>query len=437
MPAELKDSDFTETNIEAITAYLCSGDKACACRLGFELEQFVVTDSGASVSYSGPGGIEELLHQLRHNYEAEMREGAHLLGLARPETTLTLEPGAQVEISTGPFCRIHQIEESYTQFAAEIEAVLSRRGQRLLATGYRPDRTADEVELIPKDRYRFMDAYFQHTGTRGRQMMRGSASTQVSIDYSGEADALLKMRLATLLGPLFALATDTVTVLEAAPAPRRLARTLIWDEVDPDRCMTVAGLFDPDFTFARYARTLYTAPLIVGPRDDGGSEDVGAISAAELYAGRQMERADIEHLLSMFFFDVRLKNYVEIRMADSLPIDYALAYTALIRGLFYEPQTLAALSDELALPERSAADVACAKAALAAAGYDAQIFDRTAAEWLDELVELARRGLPDDEQHYLDPLAALIARRLSPRDVPGFGHVPAPTSGPATEATAR
>ena len=36
----------------------------------------------------------------------------------------------------------------------------------------------------------------------------------------------------------------------------------------------------------------------------------------------------------MFFPDVRLKKYIEIRPADSMPIKYVLAYATLIKGIF-------------------------------------------------------------------------------------------------------
>ena len=61
----------------------------------------------------------------------------------------------------------------------------------------------------------------------------------------------------------------------------------------------------------------------------------GEWSAAEYYRGRLMTEEEIEHMLSMVFPDVRLKNYIEIRMADSLPKEEAFAYTALIRDIFY------------------------------------------------------------------------------------------------------
>ncbi len=42
----------------------------------------------------------------------------------------------------------------------------------------------------------------------------------------------------------------------------------------------------------------------------------------------------------MQFPDVRLKTYLEIRPADSMPIPYVIAYAALIKGLFYNEGNL-------------------------------------------------------------------------------------------------
>ncbi|MFR1638871.1 MAG: hypothetical protein ACLSVD_06610 [Eggerthellaceae bacterium] len=56
-----------------------------------------------------------------------------------------------------------------------------------------------------------------------------------------------------------------------------------------------------------------------------------------------MTRAEVEHAVSMFFTDVRLKTYIEIRPADAMPIPYVIAYAALIKGLFYAPTSLDAM----------------------------------------------------------------------------------------------
>ncbi len=63
----------------------------------------------------------------------------------------------------------------------------------------------------------------------------------------------------------------------------------------------------------------------------------------EIYAERTMTRAEVEHAVSMFFNDVRLKTYIEIRPADAMPVPYVVAYAALIKGLFYHAENLDAL----------------------------------------------------------------------------------------------
>jgi len=49
---------------------------------------------------------------------------------------------------------------------------------------------------------------------------------------------------------------------------------------------------------------------------------------------------ELEHHLSMVFPDVRLKQFIEIRMPDSLPYPYNLGVAALIKGVFYNSRLL-------------------------------------------------------------------------------------------------
>ena len=51
-------------------------------------------------------------------------------------------------------------------------------------------------------------------------------------------------------------------------------------------------------------------------------------------------------MLSMFFPDVRLKQYLESRPADSLPVELVLGYVALVRGIFYRKEILDELAEE-------------------------------------------------------------------------------------------
>lgn len=63
--------------------------------------------------------------------------------------------------------------------------------------------------------------------------MRATTSMQVSIDFANEADAVRKLRIATLLGPVFSYLLDNVPVFEGKPNSTPLRRMKVWREVDP------------------------------------------------------------------------------------------------------------------------------------------------------------------------------------------------------------
>jgi len=444
--------EIYEANLEAIAAYLNAGEAEPGdFRLGFELEHFIVsTDTHAHVPYLGSTdpdgshvpGIIDVLEALAPFYDRRIVQdlpegGETLLGLARSRAVITLEPGAQLEVSIGPARNVAEIERIYTAFRAELDEVLAPLRYEVVLLGYHPTASARAIPLLPKERYRLMDAHFAQTGRHGICMMRASASTQVSIDFSDEADAIRKFRIANLIGPLLAFLCDNapkfedadvryLTAAESSPAqvadtpllttsglpvPYRMVRTAIWEDVDPDRSMVCPSVFSTGQGYRAYAATIMERPAILTMEPDAVGHGFAAIR--EIYANRLMTQDDIEHLLSMFFFDVRFKRYLEIRVADALNPALAFAFAALVEGLFYEPRNLDVL--DRALAHVVAGDVHVAKHDLAVAGYAAKVYGRNASSWLDELIALADTDANPDRA-YLEPLRALVEARRTPLD---------------------
>ena len=486
------DASTLDGNIDAIERYIREGEagRGGSGLLGFELEHFVVdartnalVPYASSPEYSRPG-VKDVLARLSPLYEGESRTAdsngcEHIVGLVRNGAPITIEPGAQIEVSIGPCRSIAQIEERYRRFRSKIDAVLDEMGYRLATLGYHPTACACDIPLIPKRRYTMMDERFRSTGSHGICMMRGSASTQVSIDYDDEADAVAKMQVATAIGPLLYFVLDNAPVFEGERVgvvtgdavaagsrvsqrsglaiPQRMARAAIWNDVDADRAMGASFLFESDPGYRSYATMLMARPPILAlerPGDDSSAVWHGSEPASQVFAGKTLTRSDIEHILSMFFFDVRLKQYIEIRQPDSMPIEYGLAFAAMVRGIFYgkgDPADgaraltpLAKLHDELEAAGMFSPDgptmIAQAKADLASHGYEANVYGRSAAGWLDELLALAREGLQSlapaaqatcsdpsptaqatcsttaqaaPDSAYLEPLAALISHRTT------------------------
>lgn len=402
-----------ESNIDAIISYFESGIKpeGGPGELGIELEHIIVHDDMSPVPYSGERGVAWLLDQLTDEYP-ELTRDVHgdLLGVARPGESVTIEPAAQLELSAGPFVDLATARETFDTFEKRVGELLAPAGERLLTLGYHPTAAARDLELIPKRRYQFMNLYLGEKDTCGPCMMRGSASTQVSIDYTSTADCLHKLRLAFALVPVLSLICDNSPVFEGEPRTHELVRTEIWQHMDNDRCGLVPGVLDPSFDLRRYAEYILDTVAILIPckKEQWCYSDR---TFGDIYAERTMTRAEVEHALSMFFNDVRLKTYVEIRPADAMPVPYVVAYAALVRGLFYDTASLDALDELFAGVDEAAYEAA--KEALMAHGYDAEVYGRPVAELCDAVIAIAERGLSDADRPFLEPLARLVAERTT------------------------
>ena len=427
-----------EANIAAICAYIAAGCKPGPGKLGIELEQHIVHEDLSPVAYDDVFGSRWILEQFMRAKESGFQSATYtpegnLIGAARAGATLTLEPAAQLELSAGPYDDLGCALENLTHYQSQLEALLAAVGERPLPLGYHPSGKACDLVLIPKVRYDYMNRYLSEVGPFGPCMMRGSASTQVSIDFTDEADCVRKMRLADFCVPLFSLICDNSPIFEGAPRTHELVRTEIWRHLDPARSGIARGSAGEDYSWQAYAEWILDVPAIVAPGECSEHcchVDAEAARAAasphvtaeagwhfdrrpfgEIYANEPMTEADVEHALSMVFPDVRLKRYLEIRPADALPPAEAVAFAALVKGLFYSESSLAGM--EALFAGLSGEDIEAAKTALMALGYDAQVYGRPAGELADALFALARKAL-GDEACYLEPLESLATARLTP-----------------------
>lgn len=406
-----------QSNIDAIVAYFENGIKSAhkPGELGIELEHIIVHQDMSPVSYREEHGVAWLLNELKGDYPKVTTDvQGDVLGVARPGEAITIEPAAQLELSAGPFVDLAKAQATFEHFERTIEDVLAPVGERLLTVGYHPSAKAQDLELIPKRRYQFMDLYLGAKDTMGRCMMRGSASTQISIDYMSVDDCLRKFRLAFALVPILSLMCDNSPIFEGEPRTHQLVRTQIWKHMDNDRCGLVPDVFDPNFNLARYAEYILDTPAILVPcRKEQWCYSDRTFGA--IYATRTMTRAEVEHAVSMFFTDVRLKTYIEIRPADAMPIPYVIAYAALIKGLFYDAASLDILDDLFA--DVRTQDYEQAKDALMKDGYQATVYGRDVRDLCDSVIAIAEQGLSPEDRTFLEPLSSLVSKRMTLADL--------------------
>lgn len=405
-----KDQPARQSNIDALVNYFKSGIKSEGHALGIELEHTLIHKNGNPVSYTEEFGQKWLLKELERYFPDEMiDDDGDLIGLSRRGSTVTLEPAAQLEFSAGPFTNLQVAEDSFKRFEGEVVDLIAPHGICLLSPGYHPTSKAIDLELIPKVRYDYMNEYLGSISMFGICMMRGSAATQVAIDFTSVEDCLRKLKLASACVPVFSLICDNSPIFEGEIRKHEMVRTEIWEKCDPDRCGIVDGIMGANFTLEDYAAYILDTPTIIDISN--GKQEFSERTFGDIYAQNTMERADIEHALSMFFNDIRLKTYIEIRPADAMPIEYVVAYAALIKGLFYDEASLANM--ETIFEGVTESDIAEAKSSLMEHGYDGEVYGHPVSEIADELMSLATTALDDKDLRLLQPLARLVNSRTT------------------------
>lgn len=399
---------------QAISDYIRSGETE-AESLGLEIEHFVVDRWGNQIPFEE---ISYLVNQVGRDLGAEiLHTDGHTVGYLTDKYSITLEPSCQFEISISPYQELYEIERVYQEFLSLWEPLLEARGYHIVTRGVLPSveqgLDPDEIPLSPKKRYKYMDSYFRERGKFGKYMMRSSASTQVSVDYRSEEDLVKKLRILQKISPILMIImenkSDETSTLPGGPGKPHLLRIQEWEDLDPARTGFYPNSLDPDFGYGKIADVVLHTPLIL-LTDNGWTEYVGSRTGADLLADGTVylnesetirRKKLIEHFISMGFFHFRIKKYIEIRVADSVPIRKALGYAALLKGIVYSRSNLDILDRELADVD-DLGKIQDAVSAIESEGGNAVIYHgKTAAEWAMFLVGLAWNSLSESEKEYL------------------------------------
>ena len=404
---------------DSIVRYIRDGESV-SHGLGLEIEHFVVNDAGVQIEFHEVSSIIEKMAGIL-NAKIIYMDG-YPVGYVTDDYSITLEPACQFEISINPYSDIETIKSIYEDFVTLWTPVLKARGYHLETKGNLPlveqgVIDPDDIALSPKKRYKYMDSYFRHSGRYGKYMMRASASTQVSVDFRSEEDMVRKLNILQKISPVLMIAmenkTDPDSTLKEHPDKPHLFRIQEWDDLDPSRTGFYPHSLEEGFGYDSVADTILHTPLIL-LTDDGVTTDVGSETAEDLFARGLIreetlditrERSLIEHFISMGFFHYRVKKYIEIRVADSVPLDRALGYVAILKGIVYSDDNLSALENELADVD-TAEKIQQAVEDIERDGYNAVVYGRKATEWAAHLYELALDKLPDTDKEYLENVRA-------------------------------
>lgn len=381
-------------------------------RIGAEFEHFVIdANTLETISFYEEKGIESTLKELINKGWNAKCEGDYLMALEKDGSTITLEPGAQVELSTKPCKDVHEIENEYLSFLHDIIPILNRKNQLIVSLGYQPESKIDNIPFIPKGRYKYMSEYFKKRGKYAHNMMKGTASLQVTVDYSSEEDYIKKFRVANAISPFISYMFDDAPFFEGETYKHNTLRVSIWNDCDDDRCKVVPGALDKVFGYEDYSEYILNAPPIIIQKDDE-FHFTGDKPFKEIYSPNEFTVEELEHVLTMYFPDVRTKKFIEIRMADAVPYPLNIGGVALLKGLFYHEGNLDVLDNKF--KDMTNDQVQSIKENIIKYGNEAKVMDRNIVEVCQEILTLAEGGLDNEEAKYLLPLKELLDKNQTP-----------------------
>ena len=419
------------TDIRDLVAYLESGSKSPdQWLIGTEHEKFGYRLSDLKpLPYEGPDGIGAVLEGLMRFGWEPYREGDNIIALLQDGASVSLEPGGQFELSGAPLPNLHRTCDELHTHLDQVSEVAKELGIGFFGIGFQPKWTRDDISWMPKGRYKIMKAYMPTRGNLGLDMMTRTATVQVNLDFSSEADMVRKMRVGLALQPVATALFANSPFTEGKPNGFLSYRSQIWTDTDPDRCGMLNFVFDDDMSFERYAEHALDVPMYFVQRD-GGFIDASGQSFRDFVAGRlpalpgeHPTLKDWDDHLTTLFPEIRMKRYIEMRGADGGPWGRLCALPALWVGLLYDSIALdqaEAIANELAVGdlERLRADVPRTGLATPAGA-------RTLHEVARDVLAIAAGGLKrravkgihdPDERSYLTVLNEIVESGRTPAE---------------------
>ena len=325
------------------------------------------------------------------------------LGPLPGASTITFEPGGQLELSSPPVPGLGACDVLCRDVGVVTDA-LAAAGVALVAVGLEPG--PPRARVVHNPRYDAMEVFFDRDGTAGRTMMRSTAAVQVNLDLGDGDEAERRWRTAHDVGPVLVAAFANSPLARGRPTGWRSTRLAVWFDVDPGRTTPVLNGATGPSSWADYA---LRARVMFVRRSDHESAPTGddlpfAAWVADGHALGWPTVDDLHYHLTTLFPPVRPRGWLELRMIDAVPDPWWRVATAVTAALVTEPAILDrveaatrpvrgrwrdAARHGLAEPALRRAAVECFRSAIETLNGDGSARDATAA-FMDRYVTRGR-----------------------------------------------
>lgn len=360
------------------------------------------------------------------NWELKFDNNSIVGAISKEGSSISLEPGKQLEISLSPKKDIIEIDLELNKINNLIQNISNAYNVSFIGYGINPSEKAEEIELLNKTRYQIMDKYLPNClkGELSQRMMRQTAGIQINIDYFSQKDAYLKLKFFNLIMPFMSAFCANSPYDYSGLNKIKSIRTNVWRFTGKNRCnlfyeeIFTQGFYKEKNLFKNYIKSILKVPMIFIERDNKAISINGKINFETFmqdgYCGYNATFKDYLLHQSLVFPDVRLKKYIEIRNHDSNNIPFALALCALYKGLSLSNfDELIKMFDFLNIK-----DVDFYNEATIKEGLNFKVKNKIDG-WLiiRNLLDVSCQNLNSKERSYLEPISVMIEKRKTNSDL--------------------
>ncbi len=393
-------------------------------RIGTEHEKFVYDlRTFKPLAYDAHPGIRSLLEGMKRFGWEPVLENDNIIGLTQNGASLSLEPGGQFELSGAPLSTVHETCAEVNTHLEQVREVTSDIGAGVVGLGFAPTWSMEETHQMPKGRYAIMRRYMPKVGGYGHEMMYRTATVQVNLDFSSEADMVKKFRVGLALQPVATALFANSPFREGKPIDFLSYRSHIWTDVDNQRSGMLPWVFEDGMSFERYVDYALDVPMYF-VYDGGHYVDVAGKSFRDFLAHKIPEVKNVtptighwaDHLTTIFP-EVRLKKFLEMRGADGGQWRRICGLPALWVGLYYDQIALDAAWDMV--KDWTAEERQAMRDSVPRLAFKTPFRGRTVGDLARQMLEISSEGLRRraaedsagmNEEGFLVHLKDLVAR---------------------------
>lgn len=320
----------------------------------------------------------------------------------RDGSSISFEPGGQIEISTAPYPTASAVIEAAQRIVAQLTEAMSEDGFELLTRGVDPYNGIESVPLqLHRERYTGMTRYFESIGPSGVRMMRQTAALQINLEHG--PDPMARWRLLNALAPIVVALFANSAMYAGKPTGWASYRARLWRTLDPSRTGIIFNDADEAAEYLRFA-------LDAGAMRAG--EASGYRSFRQWMRAPEVDRDEWLFHLSTLFPEVRPKEFFELRSADTIEPAFLAAPVVFVAGLVYDDENARAAIHLIGQPSNALLERA------GHLGLADPAIREMAVPLTARSLEGARR-LGDDyiTAGHIDNAAQYFARVLEPRDI--------------------